>query len=100
MDSILDSTWGLGNADLLQNIGMLVWANTGNPDLFQKVTSARVTYEMFNRMSGERDLEAQRTNTILAISEYVKKNPKASKEELTKEVAKQIWLFKERIEKL
>lgn len=96
----MDSSWSLGNADLLQQIGLLSWLHNNDTDLISKVTGARVAYEVYQRLSGEKEVEALRNQTIMAIAKYVKEHPKASKEELTKEVSKQIWLFSQKIEKL
>lgn len=96
----MDSSWSLGNADLLQQIGLLSWLHNNDTDLISKVTGARVAYEVYQRLSGEREVEALRNQTIMAIAKFIKEHPKASKEELTKEVSKQIWLFSQRIEKL
>lgn len=51
-------------------------------------------------MSGEREVDALRAQTIAAIAKYVKDNPKAKKEDLQKEISKHITEFARRIENL
>lgn len=96
----MDSSWSLGDADLLQQIGNLMWIHQNDTQLIEKVTAARVAYEMYQRMSGERELEALRNQTIMAIAKYIKDNPNASKDQLTKEIAKQIQSFSKKVDEL
>ena len=101
MDQFLDlQSLSLNNADLLQQLATLAWINNDDPEMIKHLTTMRIGYELWNRLSGERELEALRTQTILRISQYVKSHPNASKEELSKEIGKQIWLFKEKVDKL
>lgn len=51
-------------------------------------------------MSGEREKEALRAQTIAAIAKYIKDNPKAKKEDLQKEIAKHIFAFAHKVERL
>lgn len=93
-------SWSLNNAELLQQIGTLMWINDGDASTLKDITTARIGYELWSRFSGEKDIDALRNQTILTISKYVKDHPKASKEELTKEVAKQISAFAQKVENL
>jgi len=102
MDS-LDSSWSLNNADLLQQVGTLMWANSTDgkaPEFVTKLAATRIGYELYERISGERELEALRNETYMGIAKYIKDHPKATKEELTKEISKHIWNFKQKVEKL
>ncbi|OWF38606.1 hypothetical protein KP79_PYT09928 [Mizuhopecten yessoensis] len=96
----LDSSWDLGNADLIQQIADLDWLHNDKTDFLKEVTTLRVGYELYQRLSGERELAAMRAETIANIAKFVKGNPKATKQELQKEVAKQIWLFSQKVEKM
>ena len=98
----MDESWALSNVDLIQQIGTLMWATSDDkaPEILRNVTAARVGYELYSRFSGEREMEALRNQTILAIAKFIKEHPKATKEEIAKEVAKQITLFSQRVEKL
>lgn len=95
-----DESWELPNADLIQQIGDLNWLTNDNTEFLTGVTMARVGYELYQRVSGERELKALRAETISNIVKYIKANPKASKEEMQKEIAKQIWLFAQKVEKM
>ncbi|KAL8622832.1 hypothetical protein ACOMHN_026953 [Nucella lapillus] len=97
MDS---KSWSLNNADLLQQIGTLVWTSTGSPEITHQLVKLRVGYELYQRLSGERNMEALRNQTILNIAKWIKEHPKASKEEAAKEVGKQITQFAEQVEKM
>lgn len=57
-------------------------------------------YELYQRMSGEREVDALRAQTIAAIAKYVKDNPKAKREDLQKEIAKHIFAFAHKINTL
>jgi hypothetical protein len=98
----MDSAWGLGNAELLQQIGTLVWAVNDDkaPKFVENMAAFRIGYEVYERLSGEREVDALRNQTIMAIAKFVKDHPKASKEELLKEISKQILLFTQRLEKM
>ena len=101
MDQLLDlQSWSLSTPDLLQNLATLSWINNDDREMIKHLTTMRVGYELWSRLSGERELEALRAQTILKISQYVKSHPNASKEELSKEIGKQIWLFQEIVDKM
>jgi len=101
MAEMLDlPSWKLGTGDLIQQLAMLVWLNKGEEgkDLYKMVTGARVGYEIYNRMSGQRDLEALQQQFIMAVVDYIKKNPKASEDQLAKEIQKQVETFEALVE--
>ena len=100
--SIMDESWSLGTAEMLQQIGTLTWAMNDDkaPKMVENLTAMRIGYELYQRLSGQRDVDALRNQTIMAIAKFVKDHPKASKEELTKEISKQIALFAKRLEEI
>lgn len=57
-------------------------------------------YELYQRLSGQRDVDALQQRTIAAIAKYIKDHPKARKEDLQKEIAKHIQAFVNELEKL
>ena len=59
-----------------------------------------VRYELYQRMSGQREVDALHNRTIAAIVKYIKDHPKAKKEEMQKEIAKYIFAFARDLEKL
>ncbi|KAH3711939.1 hypothetical protein DPMN_071615 [Dreissena polymorpha] len=89
-----------GNADLLQTIAALNWAQTGDASMFEKIATLRVGYELYNRVSGQREIDALRNQTIAAIVKYVNDNPKAKPEDLKKEISKHIFDFAHKLEQL
>ncbi|KAL3873664.1 hypothetical protein ACJMK2_036776 [Sinanodonta woodiana] len=93
-------SFSLSNVDLLQQLATLEWIHNGDPAMLEKITAARVGYELYERVSGHREIEALKTQTILAIAKYIKDHPKASKEELTTEIVNQIKNFAQKVEKM
>lgn len=92
--------WGLNNVELLQEIATLVWTSTGNTQLSEQMARMRIGYEFYQRFSGAREIEALRNQTILNISKWVQDNPKASKEEMAREVGKHITLFAQQVDQI
>lgn len=92
--------WALSNVDLLQQIATLVWTSTGDQTMIEHLSKLRVGYELYQRLSGEREMEALRKQTIEAIAKWIKEHPKASKDEMQKEISKQITLFAQTVDKL
>ncbi|WAR19778.1 hypothetical protein MAR_001616 [Mya arenaria] len=91
---------GMGNSDLLQTIAALNWAQTGDPAMFEKVATFRVGYELYQRFSGQREVDALRAQTIAAIAKYVNDNPRAKREDLQKEISKHIFAFAHKVDSL
>lgn len=92
--------FSLSNVDLLQQLATLAWIHNGDPAMLEKITAARVGYELYERLSGAREIEALKRETILAIAKYIKEHPKASKEELSMEIANHIRNFAQKVEKM
>ena len=59
-----------------------------------------VRYEVYQRISGQREVDALHNRTIAAIVKYVKDHPKAKEEEMQREIAKHIFAFARDLEKL
>jgi hypothetical protein len=95
-------SWRLNTADLIQQTAAFLWLHKGDEhkDLYKTVTGARITYELYQRLSSTRDIETFQTQCIMALVDYIKSHPKASEAELTKEVEQQVILFKQRIQSL
>ena len=65
-----------------------------------QLAKLQVGYELYQRLSGERELEALRNQTILNISKWINDHPKASKEEMSKEIGKQITQFAAAVDRM
>jgi hypothetical protein len=110
----------MGTAELMQQLAMLSWLNqsderSGGSDtgglsmlawlnkneegeeLYKIITGARVAYELWSRISSQKDVDTYQAQCILGIVEFIKKNPKATEDQLAKEVQKQIELFKAKV---
>ena len=93
--------WGLSSTpDLLQQLALLVWLKRGeeHKEMYRTITQARVAYELYQRLTSSNDIETYQAQCIAGICDYVKKHPKATEQELAKEVEKQIELFKFKID--
>ncbi|KAL4238507.1 hypothetical protein ACF0H5_003215 [Mactra antiquata] len=96
----MDVDWGLNNAELLTTIATLQWSEHNDPSWFDKLATFRIGYEVYQRFSGNREVDALRAQTIAAIVKYVKDNPKAKKEDLQKEISKHIFAFAHKVENM
>ena len=68
--------------------------------MVEELAKLRVGYELYQRLSGERDIEALRNQTILSIAKWIKEHPNAPKEEVAKEMGKQIMQFAQLLESM
>lgn len=93
-------SWGLNNVELLQEIATVVWTSTGNSHLSEQMARMRIGYELYQRFSGAREIEALRNHTIQNIAKWIQDHPKTTKEEMASEIGKQIALFAEQVEKI
>lgn len=86
--------------NLMEQISTLVWAHTGDSNMAEQLATVKLIKEVWQRLSGNQELEALRTETILRIAKFVKEHPKASKEELANEIEKQIKDFADKVERM
>ena len=85
------------DVNLLDQISTLVWAHSGDTALAEKIAGVRIVADLWAKLSNERETDALRAATIMNISKYVKDNPRAPKEEMKKEVERQIAEFAEKV---
>jgi len=86
--------------NMLDQISTLVWANSGNTDLAEKLAAARLMSDLWQKLSGDNEVDALRNETILKIAKFVKENPNASKEKLSEAIGTYISEFASNVEKL
>ncbi|XP_075555954.1 uncharacterized protein LOC142588266 isoform X1 [Dermacentor variabilis] len=88
------------NLELLEQIGLfLSLEKVEHADKFYKtVVGARLLQHLWKKLSKEDEIEAHRNEALLAIAEYVKKNPRATEEQILKEVQTQIDAFVQKIQ--
>ena len=86
--------------ETLNAIAMLQWAQTGNSAMAEKLIAARLVGKLWENLTSDQELETLRTQTIVRIAKYVKENPKASKEQLAKEIGKHITEFAQKVDAL
>ena len=90
----------LDNISLLENIGTALWTQTGNADVSQNVSKFRIGYEIFQRLSGQRELDSLRNQTIMRIAKWIRDHPGASKEEIIGQIHGQIISFSQEIDRM
>jgi len=86
--------------NMLDQISVLVWANSGDTALAEKLAGMRLLNDLRLKLNGDGKIDTLRNATILKICQYVKDNPNASKDELTAEIGKQIQEFADTVEKI
>lgn len=79
-------------------IGVLAFLNGGEEGktLYNAFVAGQVCYEVYKRLTLSQT-DVLRAETILRISNYVKKNPRASQAQLKSEVEKEIQLFAQKV---
>ncbi|KAK2180264.1 hypothetical protein NP493_449g02004 [Ridgeia piscesae] len=90
----------MSTADLIQQMAALAWVKDDNKEPYNLVTSARVAYELYQRVSSSSDIDVYQTQCIAAITAYIQKHPKATENELAKVVKKEIDLFRTKVDAL
>merc|ERR1712098_435832 len=88
--------------DMLQNAAMLAYLKQGDeakPDL-EAVLAGKLCSGLYKSLTKEDQYEAARTETTLAIAKWIKEHPRATESQKQEEVAKQIELFKIKIESI
>jgi len=88
------------DVNLLDQISTLVWAHSGDTALAEKIAGVRIVADLWSKLSNEREMDALRAATIMNISKYVKDNPRVTKEEMKKEVERQIADFAKKVEQM
>ncbi|XP_038076353.1 uncharacterized protein LOC119744488 [Patiria miniata] len=102
MSAQSNESWRMNSPELIQQMALLAWLNKKEDgDSFYKlVSTARVWYELYQRVSHSDEIDAYKAETILAIASYVKTHPRASQDEMAKEIGKQIQTFAAKVEAL
>lgn len=90
------------HGDTMQQAALLAYLKQGEEgqQLLEAVTTARLCSKAWKTISREDELAAARTETTLAIAKWVKDHPYATQAQTQAEVAKQIELFKQKIENI
>merc|ERR1712189_93866 len=86
----------LNNFEFFSEIATLgfISGNDAGKNALEVMSSLKIANEIYQRLNEDDNrLELLRAKTILRISDYVKKNPRASEEQLAKEVQKEIQQF-------
>merc|ERR1712133_169797 len=88
------------HGDTIQQAALLAYLKQGEEaqPYLEGVLSARLAGNLYKAVSKEDKYEAARTETTLAIAKWVKEHPRATQTQTQEEVARQIELFKAKIQ--
>uniref|UniRef100_A0A3Q3KSN9 Si:ch211-191j22.3 n=1 Tax=Labrus bergylta TaxID=56723 RepID=A0A3Q3KSN9_9LABR len=102
MSSLLNSG-EMSNAELFQQMALLRWLNSQTEEdrtILAAVTGIKVAKELLNRITGQDEVDAYKRECILGISQFIKDNPRASKDQINAEVEKRVLVFAARVRAL
>lgn len=103
MSGSMTSGEGMSNAQLFQQISLLRWLNSQSEEdrrSLAAVTGIQVAKELFNRLTGQEQVDAYKRECILGISQFIKDNPRASQSQINAEVEKRVLVFAARVKAL
>jgi len=88
------------HGDTAQQAALLAYVRQGEEaaPMLEAVLAGRLALTMYKTLSKEDKYEAARTETTLAIAKWIKEHPRATQTQQQEEVARQIQLFKQKIE--
>merc|ERR1712177_123191 len=83
-----------------QQAALLAYLKQGDEakPYLETVLTAQLASTLYKTLSSEDKYEAARTETTLAIAKWIKEHPRATQIQTREEVARQIELFKQKIE--
>lgn len=100
--SVLQLLTGLldQHGDTAQQAALLAYLRQGEEaqPYLEAVLTARLAHTAYRAVSKEDRYEAARHETVLSIAAWVKEHPRATQAQTQEEVARQIELFKQKIE--
>ncbi|XP_026859594.2 uncharacterized protein LOC113573493 [Electrophorus electricus] len=98
-----NSSSEMSDAQLMQQLALLGWLTTDSvacKEFLTAVTGIQVAREVLNRLSGQGKVDAYRKECIQNVADFVRRNPRASQQELNAEVEKNVHLFASRVQAL
>ncbi|XP_061672421.1 uncharacterized protein LOC133499001 [Syngnathoides biaculeatus] len=93
----------MSNMDLFQQVALLRWLSSDSPEdrgLLTAVTRVRVAGQLLGRLTGQRQVDAYKTECILSVAQFVRANPRATPAQLNAHVEKSVALFAARVKAL
>uniref|UniRef100_A0A665VQJ8 Si:ch211-191j22.3 n=1 Tax=Echeneis naucrates TaxID=173247 RepID=A0A665VQJ8_ECHNA len=97
------SEGGMTNVQLLQQMAFLRWLSSQTDEdrrILAAVTGFGVGRELLNRLSSQDKVDSYKRDCILAVSEFVRQNPRASQAQINTEVEKRVLLFAAQVKAL
>uniref|UniRef100_A0A673AZA6 Si:ch211-191j22.3 n=1 Tax=Sphaeramia orbicularis TaxID=375764 RepID=A0A673AZA6_9TELE len=77
-------------------VALLRWLSSqSNEDLqvLTAVTGVRVAKDLLDRVSGQNQVQAYKTQCVLAVADFVRQNPGASQDQINAEVEQRVQTF-------
>lgn len=93
----------LVDAQLIQQLALLGWLKTDSAqckELLTAVTGMQVARNLLDKLTGQNQIDAYKAECIQTIADFVKRNPRASQQELNAVVEKNVLLFASRVQAL
>ncbi|BFZ11902.1 hypothetical protein BsWGS_14941 [Bradybaena similaris] len=86
--------------NLLEPIAVLIWANTGNSHMAEKLAIIKLAADLWKKFNGVEAMDALRAETVASISKYIEEHPRDSQEQLLNEIKRQILDFASKVESM
>ena len=88
------------HGDTMQQAALLAYLKQGEEaqPYLEGILSARLAANLFKSISKEDKYEAARTETTINIAKWIKEHPRATQTQTQEEVARQIEMFKVKIQ--
>lgn len=86
--------------NLLEPIAVLIWANTGNSHMAEKLAIIKLAADLWKKFNGVEAMDALRAETVASISKYIEEHPRDSQEQLLSEIKRQILDFASKVESM
>ncbi|KAJ0019125.1 hypothetical protein NQD34_006694 [Periophthalmus magnuspinnatus] len=103
MSGSLTSGGEMSNTELLQQMALWQWLTSQSEDdrgVLASVTGVRLASELFNRITGQDQINAFKRECIVGIADFLKQNPGATEAQINSEVEKRVVLFAARVQAL
>ncbi|KAJ7996007.1 hypothetical protein DPEC_G00232610 [Dallia pectoralis] len=93
----------MSNPQLFQQLALLGWLRSGSEqdkDILTALTGIQVAQELMDRLTGQREVDAFKTECIRCIADFVQSNPRATQDQINAEVKKHVLVFAARVKAL
>ncbi|CAN9512816.1 unnamed protein product [Ophioblennius macclurei] len=103
MATVGGAAGAMSTDQLIQQAALLQWLVTQSDEdrgRLVALTGLQIGRELFNRLSGRKQIDAFKAECIQSIAEFLQKNPQASQAQISAEVQQNVLLFAARVKAL